>query len=132
MTSILRKIVVAGATVVAIAACASARVPVHNYVDVPIAAKTNPTIEQVGRAIVNGSLAAGWQANEVRPGSIVALYKIRSHTAVVDIAYTTKSYNITFKEGDPGLKYDGQTIHQNYNDWVENLERVVRTHVNAL
>jgi len=89
-------------------------------------------MEQVGRAIVTGSMAAGWQANEVRPGNIVAVYKIRSHIAVVDIAYTTTSYNITFKEGDPGLKYDGQTIHQNYNGWVESLERLIRTYTNAL
>lgn len=132
MASLIRKAVIAAATVVAIAACASARVPVQNYQNVPIEAKSNPTLEQVGKAIVAGSLAAGWQANEIRPGSIVALYKIRTHTAVVDIAYTTKAYNITFKDGDPGLKYDGQSIHQNYNDWVQSLERVIRAHVNSL
>lgn len=132
MRTIVRNALVAGATAIALVACASARVPVQNYQDVPIEAKSNPSLGDVSKAILTASLAAGWQANEIRPGNIVALYKIRSHLAVVDITYTTKSYNITFKEGDAGLKYDGQTIHQNYNDWVQNLERVIRVHVNAL
>jgi hypothetical protein len=132
MASLVRKAVIAGATAVAIGACASAQVPVQNYQNVPIEAKSNPSLEQVGKAIIAGSQAAGWQASELRPGSIVALYKIRTHTAMVDIAYTTKAYNITFKDGDPGLKYDGQTIHQNYNSWVQTLERIIRVHVNAL
>lgn len=132
MESLVRNAVVAGATAIAIAACASARVPVQNYQNVPIEAKSNPSLEQVGKAIITASQAAGWQANELKPGSIVALYKIRTHTAVVDIAYTTKAYNITFRDGDPGLKYDGQSIHQNYNDWVQSLERVIRVHVNSL
>jgi hypothetical protein len=132
MKSVACKAVVAMATVAVIAACASGRVPVQNFSDVPIAAKSAPSLEQVGRAITAGSLAAGWQASEIKPGNIMAVYKIRTHTAIVDIGYTTTSYNITFKEGDPGLKYDGQTIHQNYNDWVSQLERIIRAHVNAL
>jgi hypothetical protein len=131
MTAV-RRAFVGTATVIAIAACASASVPVQNYQAVPIAAKTNPSLDQIGKAIVSGSSAAGWQANEVRPGVIVATYKIRQHFAIVDIAYTNNAYNITFKEGDPGLKFDGSTIHQNYNGWVNNLEKVIRAHVNAL
>jgi len=132
MKSAFRKAFVALATVTAIAACASARIPVQNFRDVPIAAKSTPTLEQVGKAITAASLAAGWQPSELKPGSILAVYKIRSHTAIVDIAYSPTAYSITFKEGDPGLKYDGQNIHQNYNDWVTQLERIIRTHVNAL
>jgi len=132
MTCIARKVFIVVATAMVVAACASAAIPVRNYHAVPITAKSNPSLEQIGKAIVAGSVAAGWQANEVKPGAIVATYRIRSHLAVVDIAYNTKSYDITFKEGDAGLKYDGQNIHQNYNSWAENLERVIRVHLNAL
>ena len=131
MTAV-RRAFICTATVIAIAACASSSVPVRNYQAVAIAAKTNPSLDQIGKAIVAGSAAAGWQANEVRPGVIVATHKIRNHFAIVDIAYTSNAYNITFKEGDPGLKFDGTNIHQNYNGWVENLEKVIRAHVNAL
>ena len=117
---------------IAIVACASAKVPVHNYSGVPISAKSNPTLDDVGKAIVKGGTAAGWQMSEIKPGAIIATYKVRTHTAVVDVKYTTATYDIVFQTGDPGLKYDAGTIHQNYNTWVENLELLIRTHVNAL
>jgi len=120
--------------VIVIAACASGSVPVHNFSAVPITTKSGPTLDQVGKTIVKAGTAAGWQMSEIKPGHILATYKIRSHTAVVDVTYSTATYDITFKTGDPALKYDGQgqTIHQNYNGWVENLELIIRSHVNAL
>ena len=117
---------------IVIGACASASVPVRNFAAVPIAAKSNPTLDQVGKTIAKAGAAAGWQMSEIKPGHIIGTYKIRSHTAVVDVVYSTASYDITFKTGDPALKYDGQNIHQNYNGWVENLELIIRSHVNAL
>jgi hypothetical protein len=119
---------------ITIGACASAQVPVRNFSAVPIAAKANPTLDEVGKAIVKAGISAGWQMSDIKPGQIIGTYRIRRHIAVVDVAYTTASYNITFKSGDEGLKYDsqGQTIHQNYNGWVENLEVLIRAHVNAL
>lgn len=117
---------------ITVGACASASVPVHNFSAVPIAAKSNPKLDDVGKAIVKAGTAAGWQMSDVKPGYIIGTYRIRRHVAVVDVTYTTTTYDITFKSGDPGLKYDGQTIHQNYNEWVENLEVLIRSHVNAL
>lgn len=117
---------------ITVGACASASVPVHNFSAIPIGAKSNPTLDDVGKAIVKAGLVAGWQMSEVKPGYIIGTYRIRSHVAVVDVTYSTTTYDITFKSGDPGLKYDGQTIHQNYNGWVENLEVLIRSHVNAL
>jgi hypothetical protein len=118
--------------VITIGACASARVPVHNFSEVPIKTKTNPTLDEVGKTIVKGGVAAGWQMSEMRPGVMIGTYKVRSHTAVVDVTYSTSAYNIIFKTGDEGLKYEGGTIHQNYNAWVENLELLIRTHLEAL
>jgi hypothetical protein len=117
---------------IAIVACASARVPVHNFSGVPTNAKSNATLDDVGKAIVKGGVAAGWQMSEIKPGVIIGTYKVRAHTAVVDVTYSTTAYNIAFKTGDDGLKYDGQTIHQNYNGWVENLDLVIRSHLSAL
>ena len=122
------------ALAITIGACASASVPVRNYSSVPIAAKSNPSLEAVGKAIARGGQAAGWQMSEVRPGYSVGTYRIRKHLAVVDVNYTASAYDTTFKDGDEGLRYDGaaKTIHQNYNDWVSELERVIRVHVNGL
>ncbi|HEX6529796.1 MAG TPA: hypothetical protein VF004_08265 [Burkholderiales bacterium] len=117
---------------IVMAACASASVPVRNFSNVPLGAKQNPSLEEVGKAITRGGAAAGWQMSEVRPGHAVGTYRIRKHLAVVDVTYTTSTFDITFKDGDPGLRYDGQNIHQNYNDWVGELEKVIRAHLSAL
>jgi hypothetical protein len=119
-------------TAVTIAACASASVPVHNFSGVPVGAKSDPTLEQVGKTIAKAGVSAGWQMSEIRPGHIVGTYKIRRHLAVVDVTYTTKTYDIKYKDGTADLRYDGQNIHQNYNTWVEELERVIRAHLSAL
>ena len=113
-------------------ACASAIVPVHDFSNVPIAAKSTVTQEEVGKTIAKAGAAAGWHMSEVRLGHIVGSYRIRSHLAVVDVTYSTSAFNIKFKDGDAGLKYDGQNIHQNYNSWVEELEKVIRAHLSAL
>jgi len=120
------------AIAVAIVACASASVPVHNFNAVPFGAKSSPSLDQIGKTIMLAGNSVGWQMVEAKPGHIIATYKIRSHLAVVDVTYNTSTYNIAFQHGDPGLKYDGQTIHQNYNGWVEDLERVIRARLNAL
>src|SRR5215510_9275722 len=122
------------ALAIVVGACASASVPVRNYSAVPITANSSPSLEAVGKAITRGGQSAGWQMSEVRPGYIVGTYRIRKHLAVVDVNYTASAYDITFKDGDEGLRYDSaaKTIHQNYNDWVSELERVIRVHVNGL
>jgi hypothetical protein len=117
-----------------LAACASASVPVRNFTAVPVGAKSTPSLEEVGKAISRAGLAAGWQMSDVRPGHIIGSYRVRRHLAVVDVTYSTSAYDINFKDGDAGLKYDGQTktIHQNYNTWVEELDKVIRAHLSAL
>ena len=119
---------------VAVAACASAQLPVHNFSAVPIGAKSSPTLDQVGKVIVKAGAAAGWQMSEIKPGVLIGTYKIRTHTAIVEVTHDTATYNITFQQGDPGLRYDPKekTIHQQYNVWVEALETVIRSHLNAL
>jgi hypothetical protein len=121
-------------TAIILGACASASVPVHNFAAVPINAKSTPTLDDVGKAIIKAGAAAGWQMSDIKPGNILATYKIRSHLAVVEVTYSPTAYNIAFKSGDDSLRYnsEAQTIHQNYNGWVENLDVAIRTHVNAL
>jgi hypothetical protein len=119
---------------ITLGACASASVPVHNFSAVPINAKSAPTLDDVGKAIVKAGVAAGWQMSDIKPGHIIGTYKIRKHMAIVDVTYSPTAYNIAFKSGDDSLRYDSQaqTIHQNYNGWVENLDVVIRAHLNAL
>jgi hypothetical protein len=68
-----------------------------------------------------------------RPGQIVGTLNVRSHTAVVDIPYSTKSYSITYSSSQ-NLKYDeaAGTIHSNYNGWIQRLENTIRSRISAL
>jgi hypothetical protein len=51
--------------------------------------------------------------------------------AVVDVNYSTRSYSITYKDSTE-LQYDGKSIHQNYNGWVQNLDKGIRAQLSAL
>jgi len=130
----ISRLLICSFAAITVGACASASVPVRNFAAVPIGAKSPPTLDDVGKAIVKAGVAAGWQMSDIKPGYIIGTYKIRKHMAVVDVMYSTTTYNIAFKTGDESLRYDSQaqTIHQNYNGWVENLEVLIRAHVNAL
>jgi len=52
---------------------------------------------------------------------------------VVDIAYDTKAFSITYKDSS-NLQYDAakSEIHKNYNGWVQNLENGIRAQLNVL
>lgn len=51
--------------------------------------------------------------------------------AQVDIPYNAKAYSIQYKNS-ANLKYDGVSIHSNYNGWVQNLDRAIQSRLVAL
>jgi len=51
--------------------------------------------------------------------------------ARVAIAYSTRSYSITYKDSHT-MNYDGATIHRNYNKWVRNLEILINRQLSSL
>jgi hypothetical protein len=123
MTSILRKlalVAVAGLLV----ACITK--PVRNVSESPIA-KEGLTDEQVAMAIKRAGSGLGWQMSDAGPGKMEGKLYLRSHVAVVDIAYNPKSYSIVFKDST-NLQYDakGGTIHKNYNGWIQNLDNAIK------
>ena len=56
-----------------------------------------------------------------------------SHTAIVEIPYTTKTYSIIYKDST-NLKYDAekQTIHENYRGWIQNLDNAIKSRLSGL
>ncbi len=109
-------------------------VPISNIVDTPVVTnKQNPSLEDISRAIVRAGAALGWQMKEVRPGQIVGTLMLRGHTAVVEVAYNTKAYSIVYKDSQ-NLDYNPatNTIHRNYNGWVQNLDRDIRAQLTAV
>lgn len=124
--------ILASAVLMLAAGCTTA--PIYSVADAPVVTnKQNPTLEDVGKAIIHAGVALGWQMKEVRPGQIVGTLMLRSHTAVVEVAYSTKSYSIVYKDSQ-NLDYNGaaKTIHRNYNGWVQNLDRDIRAQLSAI
>lgn len=105
--------------------------PVYNVTDTAVNVSGKATADDVKQAIMSAGAGLGWQMKEVKPGHIVGSLFIRKHSAVVDIPYSTKSYSITYKDSTE-LKYDGTNIHNNYNGWVQNLDRAIQARLSAL
>src|SRR4051812_30712013 len=72
--------------------------PIQNFEDLPIESGDGKPLstEQVKNAIISGGARSRWTAS-VQPGNVVRLtYSRRSHGAVVDVAYTAKTYSIRY------------------------------------
>ena len=81
-----------------------------------------PTLEQVREAIVRAGGGLGWRVVDASPGVMLGTLVLRTHTAQVEIPYSTKSFSIVYKASVNLDAADGQ-IHKNYNGWVQNLAR---------
>ena len=107
---------------------------IYNVKDAPITTATGKemTLEQVTKAIVEAGAGLKWTMAVVKPGQIVGTLNLRRHTAVVDITYNTKTYNITYKDS-VNLKYDAEkkTIHEKYRGWVMNLDNAIKGRLTA-
>ena len=107
-------------------------VPIYNVTSAPVAAsKPNPSLDDVGKAILRAGATLGWQMKETKPGQMLGTLNLRKHVAVVDVKYSVKSYNITYKDSTE-LNYDGQNIHPNYNSWIEILDKAIKAQLSNL
>ena len=123
------KVVLIGAALL-LAGCTSK--PIYNVVEAPIgAAKPNPSMEEISRAIVRAGAGLGWQMTPNQPGHITGRLALRTHVAVVDINYTPKTYSIKYRDST-NLDYTGTSIHRNYNGWIQNLDKAIRAQISAL
>jgi len=98
--------------------------PVYNVNSSTMASSPNATLEQVANAIQRAGISLGWQMIEKGPSAMEGRLNLRSHVAVVSITFDTKQFSIFYKDSN-NLNYDGNTIHKNYNGWVQNLEKAI-------
>ena len=106
--------------------------PIHNVPSVPIAtSKPNASLDEIGKAIQRAGAGLGWSMQVTKPGHIVGTLNLRNHVAVVDVNYSETSYSINYKDSK-NLNYDGTTIHKNYNGWIQNLDKGIRTQLSLL
>lgn len=122
------KAVAVVAAVVLMGACAVNRTaPIRNVADSPVTGVSGQTmtLTDVERAIRRAGAGLGWSMRAVKPGLIEGTLVLRTHSATVDIPYSPKSYSIQYKTST-NLQADGGLIHQNYNGWIENLDKSIR------
>jgi hypothetical protein len=120
-------IVLAFALVFALGACTSR--PIRNVDNDPVVTATKPaTMADVEQAIMRAGAGLGWVMTPVRPGLVTGRLALRTHVAVVDITYDTKSFSIRYKDS-VNLDHEDGNIHKNYNGWIDNLEREIRANL---
>jgi hypothetical protein len=124
--------VLAAAIVFGLAGCVRTA-PIYQLDSVPVTASSGKSLSeaQVRTAIVAAGTSLGWRIGDVGPGRLEATLTLREHIAVVEIPYSGSSYAIRYKRSTNLNERDG-TIHSNYNGWVQNLERAIRTEIARL
>ena len=83
---------------------------------------------QIRNAIIIAGTSLGWDIVPTTSGHVVGTLNLRSHQAVIDIIYSDKQYAITYKNSQ-NLRYDGTKIHRNYNGWIQNLNKAIKTEI---
>ena len=118
---------------VAVAAVGCTSQPIYNVTDAPVTASSGKALSMsdVQTAIIRAGVPLGWQISQDKPGKLTGRLTLRSHAAVVDIEHNTKTYSIKYRESTDLNEKDG-TIHRNYNSWVQNLDRAIRSQLTLL
>ena len=113
-----------------LASCRTA--PVYNVESEGLGAPSNASLSQVTKAIKRAGAGLGWAMTTQKPGHMVGKITVRNkHRAAVDIRYNTKTFSIAYKDSQ-NLKYDGTSIHNNYNGWVQRLRNAILAQASAI
>ena len=123
----LLKVLIPGALVFVLIACAPT--PIRNVENAPVvSSNSNYDLFEVTKAIQRAGISLNWQMKEETPGHVVGTLYIRSHMAKVDVIYTLDEYSIIYRNSS-NLKHDPvkNTIHRNYNRWIQDLANAINT-----
>ena len=126
----MKKLSAAAAIAAAILVGACTTQPIYNVNDEPVTTPSGKhlTASQVRSAIVTAGSSLGWVIKDAGPGRLLGTLHLRTHTAVVEIPYSASRYSIVYKSSENLDEADGK-IHRNYNGWVQNLDRAIRTEI---
>lgn len=99
----------------------------------PIGNRTNPTLDQVTKAITDAGESAQWKINVLSPGTIEAM-KVWSggkHIIVVDVIYDTAKFDIRYKSSK-NLRREGEWVHNAYNLFTRELHAAIKLETSRL
>jgi hypothetical protein len=125
------QVALAGVVVaIALAGCTSAPIVNVDNAAVTTASGKQLSNEQVRNAIVRAGSSLGWQMKDEGPNKLVGTLQLRSHTAVIEIPYSSNAYSINYRSS-VNLSEGGGKIHKNYNGWIQNLTRGINAQLSA-
>ncbi|HTH78579.1 MAG TPA: hypothetical protein VL593_06335 [Ramlibacter sp.] len=129
----MRTLTIAAALAVAFTFTACTTASIQNVNQAPVVAAQGKTLnhDQVRAAILRAGAALRWQMADEGPNMIVGTLNLRTHTAVVEIPYSTSTYSIKYRSSVNLNEKDGM-IHKNYNGWIQNLTRGINTQLSLL
>lgn len=105
---------------------------VRNIESEPHFAPESATMAEIKKGIIRAGLHRDWLMQEIEPGHLEAKVDVRGkHSATVDIFFDKKKFSILYKDSQ-NMKYNGNTIHSNYMNWVENLKTDIRKEMSLL
>jgi hypothetical protein len=115
-----RRLALAGFLVLGLGACRNA--PILSQTGAEFLGRGN--LATRGEQIRAAGAGLGWAMESRGPGLTRGILNLRGHQAVVDIPYDQQRFTIRYASST-NLDYDGQTIHRNYNSWVQNLQNAI-------
>lgn len=107
--------------------------PIYNVNNSAIAVDKKATLEDVEKAIMRAGGGLGWIIKKESPGVLKGTLILRTHVAIVSIKYTMDDYSITYVSST-NLNYDPteNTIHSNYNGWIQNLNKGIQVQLGLI
>lgn len=129
----MKKILIAALAAAALLAGCARTTAIYNVNEAPVSNANGKKLstQQVRAAIVTAGTSLGWTMKDAGHNKLEATLRLRTHTAVVDIPYSDHAYSIVYKSSE-GLDAANGTIHNNYNGWVQNLDRAIKTEIARL
>jgi hypothetical protein len=84
------------------------------------------THDQVRDTITSAAESRHWTVKPLDDSTLLATLVVRNkHSATVEIPYDTVRYALNYKDST-NLDYEDGEIHENYNGWVEKLDRTIQ------
>ena len=90
-------------------------------------------MKDVERAIIQAGGSLGWVMKKTSEGKIQGVLTLRKHVATVLVTYNANEYSITYLDSS-NLDYNPaeNTIHKNYNGWIQNLNKSIQVQLSML
>jgi hypothetical protein len=104
--------------------CASMNMEaVRNVTTAPVYQATGPrSLDEVRDILVAGLADEDWGVIDQDQGWLLAQHEDGQEWARIRITYTATSYDIVHFDSSPSFKFDGKVIHENYNEWIADLD----------